>query len=107
MLQYPRLLQSPVIPENDLTDNASLTLARDKQQFNAGNELLHTKAFTKCVLPECITLDNASSDLLRRLLEVNPQHRLRSLMALERIAMYKGFSFEDVQQKKVCFFIAA
>lgn len=102
-MQYPRLLRSPKPSENDVTDNAQFALARDEQPFNAGNELRPRKAFTKCVLPDCIALDNSSSDLLRRLLEVNPQHRLRSLFALERIAMYKGFSLDDVQKKKVSF----
>lgn len=103
MFQYPRLLRSPVPSENDATDYAPITLAREEHHFNAGNELRPTKSFTKCVLPDITTLDKSSSDLLQRLLEVNPQHRLRSLMALERIAMYKGYSFDDVQQKKVNF----
>lgn len=43
----------------------------------------------------------AARDLLARLLEPNPQLRLRSLYALERIAMYQNFSFADVRNKMV------
>lgn len=104
-MQYPRLLRSPVPSENDITDNAEFLLVKEEQHFNAISEQRPTKALMKCVLPDSITLDNTSADMLRRLLEVNPQHRLRSLLALERIAMYKGFSFDDVHQKKACFFL--
>lgn len=61
----------------------------------------------RCVIPELdatsSSLDNACSgrDLLNRLLDLDPQKRLRSLYALERIAMYKNYSFDDVKNKKV------
>jgi serine/threonine protein kinase len=47
------------------------------------------------------TLDGASKDLLNRLLEKNPQYRLKSVMALERIAFFHNFSMDDVRHKKV------
>jgi len=46
-------------------------------------------------------LDGPSKDLLARLLVVDPQKRLHSLRALSTIAFFKGYSFEDVQVKKV------
>lgn len=53
-------------------------------------------------LPEDIILDVAVKDLLLRLLEVDPSKRLRSLRTLQTIAFYKGFDFEKVKEKKVC-----
>lgn len=47
------------------------------------------------------TLDYASKDLLNRLLEKNPQHRLKSILALGRIAFFHKFNFDDVRQRKV------
>ncbi|RZC39643.1 hypothetical protein BDFB_007922, partial [Asbolus verrucosus] len=46
-------------------------------------------------------LDVPSRDLLLRLLRVQPSARLRSLRALQTIAFYKGFDFEEVRQKRV------
>jgi hypothetical protein len=34
-------------------------------------------------------------------LEKNPQYRLKSVMALERIAFFHNFSMDDVRHKKV------
>lgn len=46
-------------------------------------------------------LDHASKDLLRRLLETIPQHRLKSLLALERIAFFHKYNLDDVRHMKV------
>lgn len=46
-------------------------------------------------------LDSASKDLLQRLLEVKPQHRLKSLLALSRIAFFHNYNFDDVRHMKV------
>lgn len=46
-------------------------------------------------------LDDASKDLLRRLLEKNPQHRLKSLLGLQRIAFFQHYNFDDVRHLKV------
>lgn len=46
-------------------------------------------------------LNDASKDLLRRLLEASPQHRLKSLLALKRIAFFQNFNFDDVRHMKV------
>jgi serine/threonine protein kinase len=46
-------------------------------------------------------LNHASRDLLQRLLEKNPQHRLKSLLALQRIAVFHNYSFDDVRHMKV------
>lgn len=60
----------------------------------------------RCLIPDLdstpsTAYDRSGRDLLGRLLEPNPQQRLRSLYALERIAMYKNYSFADVRNKKV------
>lgn len=47
------------------------------------------------------SLNSESNDLLRRLMEKNPQHRLKSLLGLKRIAFYKNYNFDDVSKKKV------
>lgn len=40
-------------------------------------------------------------DLLLRLLEFKPETRIRSIFGLQRIAMFKGFNFDDVRKRKV------
>ncbi|XP_065348069.1 serine/threonine-protein kinase S6KL [Cloeon dipterum] len=42
----------------------------------------------------------AGRDLLGRLLQIEPQKRLRSLLTLQGIAFYKDFSFADVRARK-------
>lgn len=49
-------------------------------------------------------LDNSSKDLLNRLTEKNPQHRLKSIIALRRIAFFHNFNFDDVRHRKVRIF---
>lgn len=57
------------------------------------------------ILPEeAESLNPGSRDLLIRLLEINPKFRIKSLLALGRIAFFKGFNFEDVKHKKVGYF---
>lgn len=46
-------------------------------------------------------LNEPSKDLLRRLLEPNPRHRMKSLLALQRIAFFHNYSFNDVRHLKV------
>ncbi|KAG8282087.1 hypothetical protein J6590_046014 [Homalodisca vitripennis] len=55
---------------------------------------------TNISYPEHYVSDSAR-DLCSRLLQHNPQQRLRSLLTLKTIAFFKGFSFEDVIAKKV------
>lgn len=50
---------------------------------------------------ENLEVSLASRDLILRLLEKNPQHRLKSLLALKRIAFFHNFNFEDIRQMKV------
>ncbi|XP_018323888.1 serine/threonine-protein kinase S6KL [Agrilus planipennis] len=52
-------------------------------------------------LPDDIFIDNASKDLLLRLLEVDPTKRLRSLRVMKTIAFFKGFNFEAIEAKQV------
>lgn len=40
-------------------------------------------------------------DLLHRLLEPDPRARLRSLLQLQRIALYQHYRWEDVRTRKV------
>lgn len=46
-------------------------------------------------------VNDASKDLLSRLLESNPKHRLKSLLALQRIAFFHNYNFDDVRHMKV------
>lgn len=46
-------------------------------------------------------LNEASKDLLRRLLEADPKHRLKSLLALQRIAFFHNYNFDDIRHMKV------
>lgn len=50
---------------------------------------------------ERLELDKASRDLLRGFLEKSPQHRLKSILALKRIAFFHNFNFDDVRHMKV------
>lgn len=43
----------------------------------------------------------AGQDLLRRLFERNPRHRLKSVRELERIAMFHQFSFDNCRERKL------
>lgn len=42
-----------------------------------------------------------AKDLLERLLTVNSQKRIKSVLGLERIAMFMNFSFDDCKQRKM------
>lgn len=50
---------------------------------------------------EILNLNDSSKDLLRRLLEPNPRHRLKSLLALQRIAFFHNYNIDDVRHMKV------
>uniref|UniRef100_A0A182IP43 AGC-kinase C-terminal domain-containing protein n=1 Tax=Anopheles atroparvus TaxID=41427 RepID=A0A182IP43_ANOAO len=53
-------------------------------------------------LPDAVEqLVPAERDLLQRLLQPVPQHRLRSLLQLERIALYKNYRWDDVRNGKI------
>lgn len=52
---------------------------------------------------EYTTLPADGQDLLHRLLEFNPDRRIRSLFSLQRIAFFMGFNFDDAKKKKVHF----
>ncbi|XP_021929735.1 serine/threonine-protein kinase S6KL-like isoform X2 [Zootermopsis nevadensis] len=51
-------------------------------------------------LPVDCSFSPAAKGLLQRLLEPDPQSRLRSLLALQGIAFFKDFSFADARAKK-------
>lgn len=50
-------------------------------------------------------LSSESKDLLDRLLEVDPKHRINSLISLKRVAMYKAFNFEKILKREVISYI--
>lgn len=50
---------------------------------------------------EHTTLPLDCQDLLARLLEYRPETRIRSIFALQRIAFFMGFNFDDAKKKKV------
>lgn len=84
--QYPTLHKPPPIPDD--------VAAKMPATSNAPPYI--------CELPSvCGTVDPAARDLLGRLLHIDPQQRLRSMYALERIAMYKGYAIADVRARKV------
>lgn len=97
-VQYPELIRT--------SDNAIVAISpptmdghQPKGSSGMANEM-------RCLIPESdessstANEDRSGRDLLTRLLEIDPQKRLRSLYALERIAMYKNYSFADVRMKK-------
>lgn len=53
---------------------------------------------------EYATLPADGQDLLHRLLEFNPDQRIRSIFSLQRIAFFMGFNFNDAKKKKVNIF---
>lgn len=50
---------------------------------------------------ECSALPSDGNDLLERLLAYRPEHRIRSIFSLQRIAFFMGFNFDDAKKKKV------
>lgn len=54
------------------------------------------------LLPDSVSeLPPQEQDLLRRLLETKPQYRLRSVLQLQRIALYKNYDWDSVRTKQV------
>lgn len=77
----------------------------DKNDANE-NIVSETEALTDTAddinsMIERLELDKASRDLLRGFLEKNPQHRLKSILALKRISFFHNFNFDDVRHMKV------
>uniref|UniRef100_A0A182LZV4 Protein kinase domain-containing protein n=1 Tax=Anopheles culicifacies TaxID=139723 RepID=A0A182LZV4_9DIPT len=56
----------------------------------------------KRLLPESVDrLVPEGRDLLQRLLQPDPKDRLRSLLQLQRIALYQHYRWEDVRNMKI------
>lgn len=55
----------------------------------------------KLLPASCDELPAEAQDLLRRLLETKPQYRLRSLLQLQRIALYKNYDWDCVRKKQI------
>lgn len=76
----------------DQVDNLGSAKTKDH------NELLDTEQF----LPEEVAdLCHEAKDVLKRLLEFDAQKRIRSVRALQRIAMFKDFKIEAQHCLKV------
>jgi serine/threonine protein kinase len=76
-----------------------LEFRSNQKTRNASN--LETIKVQKVINYSSNNLNSESKDLLRRLLEKNPQYRLKSLLALKKIAMFKNYNFQDIEEKKV------
>lgn len=89
--QYPQLNVSKYLNKSEDVDKL-IERAKVRKSTSASNSLL----------PDSVNdLPADAQDLLKRLLETKPQYRLRSLLQLQRIALYKNYCWEDVRQKKV------
>lgn len=113
-LQYPEIVE----PLAAIANIASETNADVTDNVNSYAELLgpteigsiatllsvecadETKGFVQFP-KECAPLPNDCKDLLNRLLDYEPQNRIRSLFKLQRIAFYMNYNFADVKRKKV------
>lgn len=57
---------------------------------------------SKKLLPSSVDgLPPEGQDLLKRLLEIKPQYRIRSLLQLQRIGLYKNYDWDLVRKKQV------
>lgn len=81
----------PVLPSSITSPNIQNECS---EQFNIPKDHIR--------LPnEADALPSDCKDLLNRLLEYTPEHRIRSLFSLQRIAFYKGYNFDHVKKQKV------
>ncbi|XP_065088502.1 serine/threonine-protein kinase S6KL [Ochlerotatus camptorhynchus] len=88
--EYPQLDMCKYLNKSDEVDKL---IERAKVQKSIASSKL---------LPDSVNdLPADAQDLLKRLLEAKPQYRLRSLLQLQRIALYKNFNWDDVRQKKI------
>lgn len=55
----------------------------------------HTIATQNFLPPEIEELPHEAKDVLKRLLEVEPRQRLRSVLSLQKIALYKNFKIDS------------
>lgn len=102
-MQYPTIDLPTTHDHTDNVEMANCTSTDIKQTIISSNLFSFSDQQTKCNLPQkSVNLRKPCLDLLNRLLEIKPQQRLRSLIGLEKIAIYKGYSFEDVRKKRVC-----
>lgn len=112
-LQYPEIVEplkttSASLDHADVTDNVnSMAELLARSEINAiGTELpggvVADELQGYVELPEGISaIADDCTDLLRRLLDYDPQQRIRSMFKLQRIAFYMGYNFDDVKKKKV------
>ncbi|XP_031625395.1 serine/threonine-protein kinase S6KL [Contarinia nasturtii] len=114
--QFPEVIEAEMVTSTsnptsiyDCTDNARANTDGDYQmpisptlpilksecndhKFNEGSVRLPV---------ECSALPSDGRDLLLRLLAYRPEHRIRSIFALQRIAFFMGFNFDDAKKKKI------
>ncbi|XP_053685793.1 serine/threonine-protein kinase S6KL [Sabethes cyaneus] len=87
-------------PELDLEMFLNKSNEIDKL-IQGGNARRKQTESTK-LLPESVSaLPPEEQDLLRRLLETKPQYRLRSVLQLQRIALYKDYNWDAVRTKQI------
>lgn len=84
--------------------NTKCCLEIEEYQSIEKNETEHSTAKVNLVSAECIysfypksveSIPYGGKDLLKRLLEVNPRFRLRSVIALQKISMYMDFKVNE------------
>lgn len=94
--QLQLILQKPTVNDDEFKDFDEVDDARSAIDENESKPVGYiTRMLQKSELSE------PSRDLLRRLLEPSPQHRLKSLLALQRIAFFHNYNFDDIRHMKV------
>lgn len=74
-----------------------MTLCKDG--FEEENE---NESIPPGTLPDDIEISKGAEDLLRRLLQIDPRVRLKSIFLLQRIAFFMGHDVQSYTSKKVC-----
>lgn len=94
--------------ESRINQGASLLVQGSSESEKKSEDESHVGAdnfgavFSKIVIPDEVKdLESSCRDLLNRLLDCDPKCRLKLLLSLERIAMFKGFNFNAVRSRKV------
>ncbi|KAG5684818.1 hypothetical protein PVAND_014031 [Polypedilum vanderplanki] len=89
-----RIHEKPPDDDNHIFDNFD-----QPDDARSAIELIEIK---KPVIAAAVeNYDRATKDLLNRLLETNPQHRLKSIRTLQRIAFYHNFNFDEIRHRKI------
>ncbi|XP_055710333.1 serine/threonine-protein kinase S6KL [Phlebotomus papatasi] len=87
---------APLVAGNGVCHMQVCCPKKSPEEFAAEEEQLSVN-FPK----EIVNIPPQAKDLLERLLTVNSQKRIKSVLGLERIAMFMNFSFDDCKQRKM------